>query len=297
MSERIDKSKWRRHLFLPAVLTTIATLLVMTLCCYLKIRHEQQNDDLIAAIQRNDVHKVITLLHDGADANAQYAMRDIKTLEEIALGHTPSPYSHDPTWQTLLNRISGRRPTNDKRISALIVALDDTLECPSHTTLPPKDTRIIAALLENGADVNARGRGNNTPLLLALGDDRHDAANLLLSRKPDLSLRNDYGSTTLMEAAYGGDVDLVAFLLGKGVDIDLQNKSGSTALMYAIDGRGPNDVQVVRFLLDHHARTDLTGKDMMGQGGETALKLAQYMQKEKIVQMLQAYVKERNEPQ
>ena len=49
---------------------------------------------------------------------------------------------------------------------------------------------VVRILLQLGADVNIRGYGNNTPLMLAAEAGQHKIAKLLISKGPDLNLQD-----------------------------------------------------------------------------------------------------------
>jgi ankyrin repeat protein len=78
------------------------------------------------------------------------------------------------------------------------------------------DLPVVQALLDGGADVNAK---------------------------------DENGTTVLMHAVLDADIGVVKLLLSKGADVNAQNKKGATALLWAL-----HDPDKVKLLLDHGAR-------------------------------------------
>ena len=134
---------------------------------------------------------------------------------------------------------------------------------------------IFQALLEKGADVNARrDKYGDTPLMIAVAAQQMEAVKLLLSRGADIRAKDVNGKSVLhlflcntfskME-----NTKLLALLLNKGADYDGQAKSlvgfkdNSTSLMCAVQR---NFQKSVNILLAR--RPDVNRKD---QDGHTAL--------------------------
>jgi ankyrin repeat protein len=78
------------------------------------------------------------------------------------------------------------------------------------------DLPVVQALLDGGAEVNAKDEG---------------------------------GTTVLMHAALDADIEVVKLLLSKGADANAQNKNGATAMLWALHDPGK-----VNLLLDHGAK-------------------------------------------
>ncbi len=94
----------------------------------------------------------------------------------------------------------------------------------------------IAALLEAGADVNAREtRYGATALMFAAADSRNpDMIAALLAAGADVNARDANGQTPLFYAAIlSRNSDFITLLLNAGADPKARDKSGKTAFDYA----------------------------------------------------------------
>jgi ankyrin repeat protein len=91
-------------------------------------------------------------------------------------------------------------------------------------------TEEINALLDRGADVNARDHNGWTPLMEAAFGGHADAVQALLDRGADANAKDISGWTPLMEAASKGHTRAVMTLLFYGADVNAKSIKGWTAL-------------------------------------------------------------------
>jgi ankyrin repeat protein len=87
---------------------------------------------------------------------------------------------------------------------------------------------VVEALVELGADVNARDWHNNTPLHDAVSDNRPSVVEALLERGADPNIQNGNGDTPLHIAARLGYTRCVEALLKYGARKDIKNNEGKT---------------------------------------------------------------------
>jgi ankyrin repeat protein len=171
------------------------------------------------------------------------------------------------------------------------------MDGPLHHAAAAGDLAAIEAALADGADVDGRGEGGRTPLLVATRARQPAAFQALLAAGADVDLQDDqldnpflyagaegildilrlaneagadpaitnrYGGVAVIPASERGHVETVRYLLTEtDVDVDHVNRLGWTALLEAIllsDG-GPRHQQIVALLLEHGADPDLADGD------------------------------------
>jgi ankyrin repeat protein len=94
-------------------------------------------------------------------------------------------------------------------------------ETPLFVAVRQGKRKFVEALLDRGANVNARSRGGCTPLWVATQFARNDIAELLLDRGACVDAANDGGRTALMSAGMRGNQPLVELLLERGANPQL----------------------------------------------------------------------------
>lgn len=97
----------------------------------------------------------------------------------------------------------------------------------------------VRTLLEKGADINARDKYGNTPLINSAIYGQSTIMRFLLIKGADVSAANQRGFTALHIAAHKGRPEMIELLLkmGAGDDIDRVNEQGKTALDLAVERR------------------------------------------------------------
>jgi ankyrin repeat protein len=124
--------------------------------------------------------------------------------------------------------------------------------------------KLIAALLKQKANPNARNRVGDSPLMLAAYNGKMGAVDALLAGGAQL---NHDGWTPLHYAVFAEQPEMVARLLSKGAQVDARAPNKQTALMLAAKN---GNLQIAKLLLN--AKADASLKD---QFGESAITLAQ----------------------
>ena len=106
--------------------------------------------------------------------------------------------------------------------------------------------QAAVALLEAGAQPDRPiGEAGYTPLMLASANDARALAQALIQKGADVNARNSGGVTALMMAAANGRADVVALLVRAGANVQAQSERGDTALSIA---RTKGDEKVIRLL-------------------------------------------------
>jgi hypothetical protein len=134
--------------------------------------------------------------------------------------------------------------------------------------------KSVRALVEKGANLNARDNDGRTALLWAVWhwNCNADVARFLIEKGADVNAYDKNGKTPLMTAANLGFTEAVRLLVEKGADLNVQDEMGETALMQAC-GSSPH-ADVVRILIENGANLNVTNKF----AHSTALGNARFMQ-------------------
>jgi F-type H+-transporting ATPase subunit beta len=119
-----------------------------------------------------------------------------------------------------------------------------------HLAVGRGDRAQVELLLAQGADVDARSKGDITPLHLAAIMQRPEMARLLLEHGADVNARNNIGLTPLHHAALRADLATIQVLLDKKADVAALDREGHTPADLAALRR---DAQTVALLVSQGA--------------------------------------------
>ena len=99
------------------------------------------------------------------------------------------------------------------------------------------DVQTIQRLAAEGANLNERWGVNNwTPLMHAVHKSQAGAVHALLEAGADVNARTSNGMTALLMAAGYGQETIVRDLLKHGADVSLRHADGASALDLAVSG-------------------------------------------------------------
>ena len=92
---------------------------------------------------------------------------------------------------------------------------------PLHIAASIASEDICNHLLQNGANINAKGKNGRTPLHLAVRYNRIGASKLLLQNGADIDARKLNGCNVLhLAIECHGDEDIIKFIIAHGVDME-----------------------------------------------------------------------------
>jgi uncharacterized protein len=138
-----------------------------------------------------------------------------------------------------------------------------------HRAAEKGNARLVAALIEGGADANEKTDNGSTPLLVAVSRRQADVAEKLLDFPSVAGGMNEFHSQTdskqrnaFQLAIEKGQATVVAKMLKLGVNINAADADGVTPLVHAIE---QGNVPLVKTLVAHGA--DLNRAQSNGQGG------------------------------
>ncbi|MFE7419635.1 ankyrin repeat domain-containing protein [Rhodococcus sp. NPDC057529] len=145
------------------------------------------------------------------------------------------------------------------------------------------DASAVRALLDAGADVNAKNAREDSAFLYAGAEGLNEILALTLDHGADVTSTNRFGGTALIPAAEHGHVETVRMLIEAGVPVNHVNDPGWTALLEAVVyGDGSARYQdVVRLLLDAGADPAIEDAD-----GRTALQHAERRGQDAVAALL-----------
>ena len=111
-------------------------------------------------------------------------------------------------------------------------------ETPLMHAGPMGNTEMVAALLDNGADVNAADDDQTTALMRMVGNHAHndnsvEIVKLLLARGARVNAEQDGVHTALHSACYGGNPAIVKLLLAAGAKVNAKDQDDQTPLQIA----------------------------------------------------------------
>ncbi|KAK0670726.1 ankyrin repeat-containing domain protein [Cercophora samala] len=141
------------------------------------------------------------------------------------------------------------------------------------------DESLVKLLIQNSADINAKGLFGQTPLWRAAAEPQgHTLVDILLSHKVDVASPDGDGQTPLHAAAQWGSELSAQSLLKKGADVNAKDARGRTPLMGAAVSPNP---AMLDLLIGEGA--DVNVKD---QGGWTPLHFATLRGHEQAMRVL-----------
>jgi len=150
-------------------------------------------------------------------------------------------------------------------------------------------TEIAKILIENGAELNIKGKYSDTPLGYAAMYGHLELVRLLLDSGADVNMKGGYGRTPLHYASTPSDwsedyLEIVKLLLERGADPNLKQSGGDNALLEAL-WRENLDLEIIKLLIKHG-----TNLEEEGAYSSTALSRAAEKGRIDIIKFLENYL-------
>jgi ankyrin repeat protein len=124
-----------------------------------------------------------------------------------------------------------------------------------------RQTQAARLLLDFGADVNARGEPDATPLMWASGKGHKETAQALLERGADIEAKGMLGWNPLLWATTEGHTEVVELLLAKCADLNAKTTEGETAIDLAARYERTTILQVLQQAQSRTSRCQVQTKD------------------------------------
>jgi ankyrin repeat protein len=202
----------------------IATLSLATLIAASPVAQAGAYDDLMAAAANNQTETVLELLGKGLDVNT--TDRDGTTLAMIAARTN----NHELLDFLLRNRVSLLKRNRYGDDAVMLSAYNGDLEAvqklvkagawinhdgwtPLHYAAFQGHAPVVAYLLENGAEIDAKAANQQTALMMAALNGHSDVALLLKQKGADLGIKNPQGKTAHDLALESNNTDLAKALV------------------------------------------------------------------------------------
>ena len=202
-------------------------------------------------------HWTTEALENGnVEAIRQRTLEDVTYLQSPdAMGNTPLQtaieFDHLDLVQFLLRQGADPNVKVDDGYTCLLTAIESNAEV---------SVEIVAALIEAGADIHAKGTNGWTALHMAAAYGQVSKARLLLDAGAHVNERTeiDAEETPLMEAAFAGRPEAVQLLLDHGADPTLRDTiHRRTALETAQYASQCPDANIYQFLKKENLRLDV----------------------------------------
>lgn len=98
------------------------------------------------------------------------------------------------------------------------------------------DISAIQNLIDKNENINEPDEDGFTPLMIAAEGQNPEIVNMLINAGADVNARYKYGETPLMFAlGWGKNQDVIKALIDGGADVNAENKKGKTPLMIATE--------------------------------------------------------------
>lgn len=102
-----------------------------------------------------------------------------------------------------------------------------------HKSIESNDRASVLLFIKSGMDINIRGDGGWTPLMVACFNGSEEIAFLLIDHGAKVDARDNNGYMPIHWAAFNGYTKVIELLIAKGADANAANNYGWTPLLQA----------------------------------------------------------------
>lgn len=184
-----------------------------------------------------------------ADTDCVYASEVININEK---GSVAGPYTDGDE-----KRYDIQNKEAEEFIKSAPFIIDSTTSTALHTATAAGYNSEVARLLKEGADINAVDGFGDTPLLIAVTNNKEDIAKILLENNANVNLANHLKETPLHIVTKNKESEIVKILLKKGADVHAIDSTGNTPIYNAVK---TDQLDIITLLINAGAK--ITAKNI-----------------------------------
>ncbi|XP_015759142.1 PREDICTED: transient receptor potential cation channel subfamily A member 1 homolog isoform X2 [Acropora digitifera] len=262
--ECLDKDKYTPLLIAASRGHTAVVELLLKRDAKLRVRNTQDRTAIFLAAEDNSIDTLMEILQYEDAKN----LLNESDLDENTPLHVAAKNGFAIIVEALLSNGARINPRNEDERTPLHLATengkvrtvtalvredpsvindeDEESNTPLHLAATKGHLKCCKALLENGADVEARNSTLWTPIDCAAAKGHAKVAGVLLEFDSPVDPMDKTKTTPLHLAAREGHPEVVSLLLSKGADITLTDHSGRNCLDLAVDyGRKESAITII----------------------------------------------------
>lgn len=228
---------------------------------------EKGDAEAVAEILRSDPKAVNERRKSGSGASEDFvptvlhlaAAAGNTEVVAVLLKYHPTPSALDDSHETPLHVAA------NVEIVAMLLDAGADVNAREPGGLSPlhraADDKVVRLLLKSGAKLeDADNVMKATPLMTCVEANRTDAAIALMDAGADVNAKSDYNVTVLHRAASTGNAKLARLLIKKGADVNATTKNGQGVLWFAASGTG--NAEILQVFID--SKIDIRAVDASG---------------------------------
>ena len=222
---------------------------------------------LMCAVQNNNTVLVSALLKAGCDINFKGHIGRKGTPNKTALDLAAEAGNTEII--NILESFRAKAQVSSETEEITQEPVTDLQEKQSTINTPnPKNTALYnaiwagnakeaKALLEQGADVNAMDRFQESVLMCAVKNRHVEIVKLLLAAGANVNFVNRFQESVLMRAVKNGHVEIAKLLIDAWADVNSVDSSQRSVLMQAVMGK---HVEIAKLLIDAGANVNVVDR-------------------------------------
>ena len=145
--------------------------------------------------------------------------------------------------------------------------------------------RVIRELLNQHAEVNSQDEHGTTPLMAACCKGHYIIVKELLNHHADVNIQSKQGDSALIVASKLKRQLIVMELLHHNADVNLQNSKGNTALhSVLLENFSDTTINVVKLLL-----SDKTNSEKKNKKKNSVIQIAKESQNQEIIELIEDF--------